>query len=91
MLLLYLQSGKCGRNSGRNNVMNGAATFEELNLDRIYLEQLLLLVSIKECETIILWSLVYKPIEIAKVISYKFEKHLINPTPTVMSPLVWLC
>ena len=84
MLLLYLQSGKCGRNSGRNNVMNGAATSEELNLDRIYLEQLLLLVSKKERETILLWSQGYKPIEIAKVISDKYEKRLIKPHTIVL-------
>lgn len=57
---------------------------EELNLDKIYLEQLLLLVSKKERETILLWSQGYKPIEIAKVISDKYEKRLIKPHTIVL-------
>ena len=64
--------------------MNGAAMSEELSLDRIYIEQLLLLVSKKERETILLWAHGYKPIEIAKFISDKYEKRLIKPHTIVL-------
>lgn len=57
---------------------------EELNLNRIYIEQLLLLVSKKESETILLWSQGYKPFEIAKIISDRYEKHLIKPHTIVL-------
>lgn len=57
---------------------------EERSLNKIYIEQLLFLLSKKERETIVLWSQGYKPPEIAKLISDKYEKRLIKPHTIVL-------
>ena len=57
---------------------------EERSINKVYLEQLLLSLSQKERETVTLWSQGYKPHEIAKLISDKYEKRLIKPHTIVL-------
>ncbi len=57
---------------------------EEYNLNKVYIEQLLVSLSKKERETVILWSQGYKPHEIAKLISDKYETRLIKPHTIVL-------
>lgn len=57
---------------------------EEYNLNKVYIEQLLVSLSKKERETVILWSQGYKSHEIAKLISDKYETRLIKPHTIVL-------
>ncbi len=57
---------------------------EEQNLNRVYIEQLLVSLSKKERETVILWSQGYKSHEIAKLISDEYETRLIKPHTIVL-------
>ncbi len=52
---------------------------EDKHLDKIYLDQLLGFLDTKARETIVLWSQGYKPYEIARIISEKYETRLIKP------------